>query len=138
MGLIAWGQHHEIVSPDRGERQLGKIMDALAVIRAQGTTDFGQLIASELARLGSSDTVILITASTEESWSAILPVLLRKHVKAAVVLVEPGTFGGPDASPLLVVGSLAAMNIPVYLIKRGDDLTHALDSQLARLASQVA
>jgi uncharacterized protein (DUF58 family) len=136
VGLIAWGQHHELLSPDRGERQMTKILEALAVIRAQGTSDFGQLIASELTRLGSTDTVILITSSTEESWAGVLPLLLRKNVKVAVVLVEPSTFGGPAASPLLVVGSLSTMNVPVYLLKRGDDLTEALDSELARLVAQ--
>ncbi|HEX2911386.1 MAG TPA: DUF58 domain-containing protein [Chloroflexia bacterium] len=137
VGFISWGQHHELISPDRGERQLNKMLEALAVIRAQGSTDFGQLIASEMSRLGSTDTVILVTSSTEDSWTAVLPLLLRKGVKVAVVMIEPSTFGGPAASPLLVVGSLSTMNVPVYLIKRGDDLTHALDSELARLAAQV-
>ncbi len=137
VGLQAWGQHHELISPDRGERQLGKVLEALAVLRAQGQTDFGQMIATEMAHLGSRDTVILITASTDEKWAAVLPLLLRKNVKVAVVLIEPSTFGGPVSSPMFVVGSLSAMNIPVYLIKRGDDLTEALDSELARLTARL-
>ncbi len=137
VGLTAWGQHHEIVSPDRGERQLGKIMEALAVVRAQGEIEFGQLLASEMTRLGNTDTAILITSSTDEGWAAILPMLLRKNVKVAVVLVEPNTFGGPAISPLFVVGSLSAMRVPVYLIKRGDDLSQALDTELARLVAEI-
>ncbi len=137
VGLIGWGQHRELVAPDRGERQLGKLLESLAVLRAQGQTDFGQLIASEMSRLGSTDTVILITSSTDEGWSAVLPLLLRKNVKVAVVLIEPSTFGGPAASSMFVVGSLAPMNVPTYLIKRGDDLTEALDSELVRLAAQM-
>lgn len=138
VGVIGWGQHHEIIAPDRGERQLGKIMEAMAVIRAQGSADFGQLIASEMARLGNTDTVILVTASTDESWASVLPLLIRKNVKVAVVLIEPGTFGGPALSPMFVVGSMSAMSVPIYLIKRGDDLTQALDSELARLTASVA
>lgn len=136
VGFMAWGQHHELLTPDRGERQLMKVLEALAILRAQGDQDFGQLIASEMSRLGSTDTVILVTSSTEEGWAAVLPLLLRKNVKVAVVLIEPSTFGGPAASPLFVLGSLTTMNVPVYLIKRGDDLTQALDSQLARLAAE--
>lgn len=137
VGLVTWGQHHELIAPDRGERQLMKVLEALAVIRAQGSSDFGHLIASELARLGSGDTVILVTSSTDEGWAAVLPLLLRKNVKVGVVLVEPSTFGGPAASPMFVVGSLSTMNVPIYLIKRGDDLSEALNSELARLAAQV-
>ena len=138
VGLQALGQHHEMITADRGERQLVKIMEALAVLRAQGQTDFGEFIVDQLPRFGSSDTIVLITASMDEKWSAVLPLLLRKQIKVAVVLIEPGTFGGPPGSPLLLVGSLSAMNVPVYMIKRGDDLTEALDSELARLAAQVS
>lgn len=137
VGLVGWGQHHEIIAPDRGERQLGKIMEALAVLRAQGHADFGQLIASEISRLGSSDTVILITASTDESWASVLPLLIRKSIRVAVVLIEPGTFGGPALSPMFVVGSMSAMSVPIFMIKRGDDLSQALDSELARLTATV-
>jgi uncharacterized protein (DUF58 family) len=137
VGVVSWGQQQEIVAPDRGERQLGKVLENLAVVRAQGDTEFGQLIASQMVRMGNTDTVILVTASTEEKWSAVIPLLLRKNIKVAVVLVEPATFGGPALSPLFVVGSLSAMSVPIYMIKRGDDLTEALDSELARLAAQM-
>ncbi len=136
VGMIAWGQHHEIVAPDRGERQLMKILEALAVIRAQGTTDFGQLISSEVPRLNTSDTVIIITPATNERWVAVLPLLLRKRVKVSVALIEPATFGASESS-LLVVSALAAMNIQTHLLKRGDDLSQALDSEMARLASHL-
>jgi uncharacterized protein (DUF58 family) len=136
VGLITWGQHHEQISPDRTERQLIKLFEALAVIRAQGSQDFGQLIAAELPRFKSSDTVILVTSSLEESWISVLPLLLRKNVKVAVALIEPGTFGAPDG-PMLTVGGLASMNIPVYLIKRGDDIGQALDSELNKLAAYI-
>lgn len=136
VGLVAWGQHHELIASDRGDRQLNKVFEALAVIRAQGTTDFGQLIAAELPRFRSSDTLVLITSSLDERWISVLPLLLRKNVKVAVALIEPGTFGAQQG-PMLTVGGLASMNIPAYLIKRGDDIGLALNSELAKLAAYV-
>lgn len=136
LGLISWGQHHEVVAPDRGERQLLKILEALAVIRAQGTADFAQLISSEVPRLNTSDTVIIITSATNERWVSVLPLLLRKRVKVSVALIEPSTFGASESS-LLVVSALAAMNIQTHLLKRGDDLSQALDSEMARLAARL-
>jgi uncharacterized protein (DUF58 family) len=135
--MISWGQDHEIVSPDRGERQFMKILETLAIIRAVGKTDFGQLIAAETTRLRSSDTLILITATVEEGWLSILPHLLRRGIKMAVVLIEPRTFGAAVDNSLLAVGSLTAMNVPVYLIKRGDDISQALDSEMARLTARM-
>jgi len=136
VGLVAWGHYHEQIAADRGERQLIKLFESLAVLRAQGDTEFGQLIAAELPRLRSSDTIILITAAMDENWVSILPFLLRKGVKVAVVLIEPGTFGA-DQNSLLPVGALASMNVPTYLIKRGDDIGQALDSELAKLAARI-
>ncbi len=136
VGLVAWGQHHEQISSDRGDRQLIKLFEALSVLRVQGQTDFGQLIVAELLRLKSSDTLILVTSSLDEGWIAVLPLLLRKSVKVAVALVEPGTFGAKQGS-LLTVGGLASMNVPTYLIKRGDDIGVALDGELGRLAARI-
>lgn len=137
VGMLSWGQFHEVVAPDRGERQLIKMMEALAVIRAQGEADFGQLISSEVPRLNSSDTVIIITAATNEGWVSVLPLLLRKRVKVAVALIEPSTFGASESS-LLVVSALAAMNVQTHLIKRGDDMSMALDSEMARLTAHLS
>ncbi|MEI6045139.1 MAG: DUF58 domain-containing protein [Chloroflexota bacterium] len=136
VGLVAWGQHHEQIAADRGERQLIKLFEALAILRTQGSTDFGQLITAELPRLKSSDTLVLVTASLEESWISVLPMLLRKNIKVAVALIEPGTFGAKQGS-LLTVGGLASMNIPTYLIKRGDNIGQALSTELTKLAVYV-
>ena len=137
LGLIAWGQHHEVIPPDRGERQLEKIKEALAVIRAKGTTDLGELIAAEINKLRNSNSLILITSSVDENWILAIPLLLRKNVKIAVVLVEPATFGAPVENSLYLVGALAAMDIPVYLLKRGDEMSQALNSELARITSKI-
>ncbi len=137
VGLVGWGQHHEQIPADRGERQLLKLLETLAVVRAQGTTGFGQLIAAELPRLRTSDTLVLVTSSLDEGWISVLPLLLRKSVKVAVVLIEAATFGAKDGM-LFAVGGLAAMNVPTYIIKRGDDISQALDSELAQLAQRFS
>jgi hypothetical protein len=43
------------------------------------------------------------------------------------VLIEAATFG-PAPATLLLVSSLAAAHIPMYLVKRGDHLQQALSS----------
>jgi len=131
VGLLAWGQEHTVLPPDRGVRQFWKIMEALAIVRAQGSTEFGQFLAAEVTRTRSSDTLILITPSLNESWLNLLPLLLRRGSKVAVVLLEPRTFGAQVEGSMLAVGSLAAMNVPLYLLKRGDDIGMALNSDMA-------
>jgi uncharacterized protein (DUF58 family) len=135
VGMVTWGQYHEVVAPDRGERQLLKILEALAVVRALGNADFGQMLAAEVPTLNTNDTVIIITSATSENWVSVLPLLLRKHVNVAVALIESSTFGAPESS-LLIVSALAAMNIQTHLLKRGDDLSQALNTEMARLVAQ--
>jgi uncharacterized protein (DUF58 family) len=132
VGLSTAGQYRMVVPPERGDRQLNKLLENLAIIRAYGHQPFAELINTEMHRLSSRDTLILITADMNEGWVAMLPILMQKKVKIAVILIEPQTFGG-GASSLMVVSHLAAMHIPLFLVKRGDDLSQALDSHLARM-----
>jgi hypothetical protein len=93
------------------------------------------MLAAEVPTLNTNDTVIIITSATSENWVSVLPLLLRKHVNVAVALIESSTFGAPESS-LLIVSALAAMNIQTHLLKRGDDLSQALNTEMARLVAQ--
>jgi uncharacterized protein (DUF58 family) len=132
VGLTTSGQYRVVVPPERGDRQLTKLLENLAIIRAYGRQTFAELINTEMHRLSSRDTLLLITADMSEDWVAMLPILLQRKIKIAVILIEPQTFGGGNSS-LMVVSHLAAMHLPLFLVKRGDDLSHALDSHLARM-----
>ncbi len=128
VGLIAWGQHHVVLPADRGGRQLIKILRALAVLRAEGTTSLGEVITAETQQFNRQDTLIVITPSLDDEWVAALQSQLYKGVKAAAALVEPGTFGGEE-NPLMLVSALSAISVPTYLIKRDDAIDAALSQQ---------
>jgi uncharacterized protein (DUF58 family) len=132
VGLTTSGQYRMVVSPERGDRQLTKLLENLAIVRAFGRQTFAELINTEMHRLSSRDTLLLVTADMSEEWVALLPILLQRKIKIAVILIEPRTFGGGESS-LMVVSHLTAMHIPLFLVKRGDDLSQALDSHLARM-----
>jgi len=125
VGLIAYGQERQVVQLDRGERQLLKILETLAVIRAEGRWALEHVIAAEERAFSRSTTLIVITPSTSVGWVAALRDLQRRGVQALTILLEGSTFGQAPSS-LEVVTSLAANNIPSYLVKRGDDLATVL------------
>ncbi len=125
VGLIAYGDRNEVVTPDRGERQLLKIMESLALIRARGRVHLAEVLAAEELRFGRNTTVVVITPSEDEAWVTSLRYLLQRGVKAAAVLLEAETFGGwGRAEPLSA--TLRMSNVPTYVVRRGDVLSQAL------------
>jgi uncharacterized protein (DUF58 family) len=128
VGLATHGTRPIFTQPDRGPRQLQKILERLAVIRADGEVPLGEVILSEALHLNRHTTVVAITPSLDDGWVVALQFLEQRGVKSVAVLVEPGTFGGQEGS-LLQVSALAAAQVPTILVKRGDDLAATLAGQ---------
>ncbi len=127
--MISYGQRREIVQVDRGERQLMKWLESLAVVRAQGRVPLAEVIAVEGNQLGGGTTAIVITPSTFTSWVGALRDMKRKGVDVVAVHLEASTFG-PAPSSLDVVASLAASNIATYLVKNGVRLEDSLSQRV--------
>ena len=116
--MISYGQRREIVQVDRGERQLVRFLESLSVVRAEGRVPMVEVIAAEGNQLGGGSTAIVITPSTFASWVGALRDLKRKGIDVVAVHLEASTFGDAPSS-LETMASLAASNIPAYLVKNG-------------------
>lgn len=125
IGLLAFGRHLDIHRPDRGGHQMVRIMEALALAEARGTVQLAELLAGEARRFGRFSTLLIVTASTDETWVHQLQHLIRRGARAAVILVEPTTFGAPQ-SPLLTVSALAASGVTSFLVKKAPSMAEAL------------
>jgi uncharacterized protein (DUF58 family) len=126
VGLITYGsQGRRLIQADRGERQLNKILEQLAIVRAGGHVSLEQLLAAEERLFGRNTTVIAITPSTSEVWVNPLRDLGRRGVRTMAVVLDAATFGTAPPS-LAVVSTLIANGIPCYTVKCGDPLEQAL------------
>ncbi len=125
VGLVAHSRHREIVQADRGERQLTKILETLAVIETQGAIPFSQVLAGEGQALSRHTTLIVITASPDPTWVAALRDLQRRGVYSVAVVIDAASFG-PSLPSSAVITELLASGIISYLVKRGDSLDAAL------------
>lgn len=129
VGFLSYAEGREIVQPDRGERQLSRLLEILAVIQPRGRLPLAQVLASDGATLARHTTLIVITPSTDNRWVTVLRGLHARGVHGVAVFLAGRTFGpAPDWLPLLA--DLQASGTPAYLVKNGDDLPTAL-SQLA-------
>jgi uncharacterized protein (DUF58 family) len=127
VGYLGLGGTFDLEEAERGAQHYMRILEHLALARAEGESPLADLLAAESRRFGRHTTVVAITPSTSEDWVLGLQSLAQRGVKVAAILLEPSTFGSADNS-LLVFGALAAGDVYTYLVKRSDDLVQALGS----------
>jgi uncharacterized protein (DUF58 family) len=125
VGLMAYGQSHEIIQPDRGERQLNRILETLAVLRAEGQVPLRDLVGSETKLVARGTTVIVITPSSDESYLMTARNLARRGLRVVSILLDPESFGGRSSGAMLHQLLLASNSVS-YLVRCGDDLSAAL------------
>ena len=125
VGLVTQGH---LLLPDRGTRQLLKILEVLAVVRVREFLGLGELLLGSGVVFGRGTSAIIVTPTVRSEWLAAYEDIAQRGVRGAVVLLEASTFGGTRPS-LMLVSALAASGIPTYLVKRGEPLGHALAEQ---------
>jgi uncharacterized protein (DUF58 family) len=124
VGFVAQGLH---LAPDRGTRQLLKILEVLAFVRPVNGTPLAELIVAEQRRFSRTDTLVVVTGSREDSWVSIMRSLTLRGVHGQAVVLEGSTFGRVPSS-LEILGVLAGAHVPTYVVKRGESLQRALAS----------
>lgn len=128
VGLAVSNHAHTFAHPDRGERQLSRILELLAVVESDGMEPFASLLARETATLNRNISLVLVTPSPESDWIHFAQDLRRRGFHVIAVVVDAGTFGlNVDFGPTL--GELAASGILTYPVRQGDDLRNALSQQ---------
>jgi len=125
VGLLSCAEQHHDLPPERGDRQMIKMLEELAVIRASGRVPLGEMLISEGVRFGRRTTVFVITPSTDGVWVPALRSFMELGVRSVGLLVDASTFGGV-APPQDLLVSLLAAGIPAYVFRRGDNLADVL------------
>jgi uncharacterized protein (DUF58 family) len=125
VGLVTSGRTRDVVQADRGERQLTKILETLAVFRAQGNVAFADALAMETQRLPRWSTLVLVTADWDMPWVLAAQSMKRHGMRLVAVVLDSASFGGPRASTALVE-TLWTAGIPAFRVQAGDDLVTAL------------
>jgi uncharacterized protein (DUF58 family) len=125
IGMVAHGQRHQVIQVDRGQRQLLKILENLALLRARGTMTLEQLLVLEGDQLARGTTLIVVTPSVRDTWVQAAARLRRRGVNVVGVSVDAGSFGG-QAGADRITALLAVNGIPWRIVRRDDDLALAL------------
>ncbi|MBI2764732.1 MAG: DUF58 domain-containing protein [Chloroflexi bacterium] len=125
VGYISFGRDLRVIEAERGGNQMTRVLETLATVRATGDAPLGNVLQEEQRRFGRHTTLVVVTAATDDHWLTAIQSLTQRGVRAAVVLIDPSTFGG-ERSSLLMYSELTASSIPTYVVSKGDDLGVAL------------
>jgi uncharacterized protein (DUF58 family) len=125
VGLACAAGKLTVVSAERGERQVGKILETLAFLQPAGTMPIHGLVTMQAKLLPLGSGVILLTSSNRPEILLAVEDLQRRSLRPIVVLFDAVTFGRQVGNDSLVSG-LLNRNIPLCQIGFGDDLSTRL------------
>ncbi len=127
--MIINAEHREFLSLDRGERQIERVLEMLAVVRAGAGPDLKEVMALEAIHFGRNTMAIVITPSTSRDWHEGVRHLQRRGVQVSVVALDAPSFDNrPVDEDTLAL--LEGANIPVLRVKSGASISEALEKDL--------
>lgn len=134
VGLVAHGQHREAVPADRGERQLSRLLETLAALRAEGDQPFHEVLAFETRWLTSGAFIVAISPSPCPDWIEMATLLDCNGLRVMGIVVDRTTFGGisggfPPTRPRIT-------RVPTVTLRKGDSIAHALSAPLPGFRTQ--
>lgn len=125
VGLIAQGDQRYFLPADTGVGQFDRILEFLALSKAEGSVPLETMLAQEEQLWGYHSSLIVITPSNRPDWVTALRELMRRRVRVAVVLLDGVSFDG-FFNTVDVIPHLYLAGIPPYLVRKGDDIPVAL------------
>jgi uncharacterized protein (DUF58 family) len=126
LGFVTYSPFREIVQPDRGPRQLTRILEILAVARSETEISLEQMLVLEANYLTRGTTLVIVTASQDENWAAEAHTLSRRGVRVICVLIDPWSFGAAPHNISRLTQMVESAGAVVYNIRQDDDITGAL------------
>lgn len=125
LGFAAYSPYRDVHQPERGNRQLTRILETLAIARSFSQYTLAQMLSLETPYLTRGTTLIIVTASLDPAWVSEAQILARRGIRPVCVLINPQSFGGVQ-SPDEMRGMLQLAKIPSIVVQRNDELTASL------------
>ncbi len=127
VGFAAYAPQRIIHQPERGPRQLNRILESLAPARSLSDTTLANLLTLETPYLSRGTTLIIVTASVDPQWIRAAQMLGSKGIRPLVILVNSASFGGTQ--PIEPARALLRnTRTPHLVIGRDDDIGAILNA----------
>ena len=127
VGMMINGEHREILPLDRGERQVERVLELLAVVTTGAGPDLKEALALNALHFGRNAMAIVITPSNSRDWHESIRHLQMRGVQLVVIGLDATTFGDLPAEED-TLSLLEGAGISVIRIRCGDSIAHVLEN----------
>ena len=116
--LAAFGRERILVEPQRGARQLWRILEQLATVSANGTAPFAEFLTETAPAFGRGMSLVAISPSDDVNWGSALLNLSGRGLFPGAVLIDGESFGGTGANHE-IHGLLATAGVSLRTVRQG-------------------
>lgn len=135
VGFMASGDRSYLFPPDNGVLHEQRINQALAMLKPAGDVHLENLITSQEERIASGSAVIVISPADYTRLGNPLRRLLNRSSAVTAILLDAVSFGGKIAAAE-TARALTAAHVNVYVVRKGMELSRALDVRHLASAAQ--
>lgn len=129
VGVICASEVTIVLPPERGERQLNKILENLTFLKSNGKLPLLGLVETEAPQLPRASTVVLITPSSQPGVELAVDALLMRRLRPVMVYLEGTSFGSTLRADEFLY-RLKRRGIPIVMVKYDVPLQDSLETVL--------
>mgnify|MGYP001116006015 CR=1 FL=1 len=126
-GLAITGRKINLIPAEKGDRQLGKLLEALAFVKCNGNIPLVSLIEWQVKNIPRGSMIVLVTPSQRPSIELAVDITLSHGLKPIVILFDNNSFGGVGAS-IGLRNRITLHHVPTVMVKYGEDIKKLLES----------
>lgn len=126
VGLVCASEVVTVLPPERGERQLNKILENLAHLKCDGKLPLLGLVEAESPQLPRASTVVVITPSADATVEVAVDALLVRRMRPVLVTVDLDSFG-KELNTAEFQTRVRFRSVPVVVVRRDEPLKEALE-----------
>ena len=118
VGLVSVGHTMTLIPSDRGSRQLGKILEDLALLQGEGKLAIEGVVDAQSQNIPRGSTLVLISPACGRSVPLAVETLSQRGFHPVVILLNSESFGGlPGTNE--VGEMLTYMKVRHYVVSEG-------------------
>jgi uncharacterized protein (DUF58 family) len=118
-----------VLSPERGERQLNKILETLTFLNSDGSLPLIGLVEAQAPSLPRASTVVMITPSTDHTVDMAVDHMLMRNLRPLIVHIDSSSFD-PNLGSEEIIYRLEQRGVPVLVLAKDKDLKEALEKPI--------
>lgn len=118
VGLSAWPHQ---VQPERGARQMRRILETLAMVSANAGPRLTEVLARAAGGLARGASIVIVTPSLEPAWADAMVNLGQRGLAPVCILLESGAGGQAQSEAYAALRArLFGIGVPALVIRSGE------------------